>query len=373
MIRGTGRYYDGGSAVRRDVTIHLEPDGLRIAESADEREVGRWRYETLVAVDEVARDGLCRIRVGTGHARLNLTDRTLIAEVTRRAPQLATRDRGWVVLCLRWTAVFGVSMAVLLAAIWLGLPRFADTAARLVPVEWEMSLGRSLVEPLLRQLALIDSSPTTAYCVDRRGREVLAALSERLAPAESPYRFRVHVVSLEMPNAFALPGGQIVLTRGLLRFARSPDEVAGVLAHEMGHVVHRHPTAATLEALGLGFLFGVMIGDPGIGAIGWAGETLIGLNYRREAEMEADASAVEILGRAGVSSQGLADFFERLERSSGEMPAFLHLLSTHPSNESRRRRFEQDATRSPPSLGESEWQNLREICSTTRYHAGPSP
>ena len=372
-MRGTGTYYDGESAVRRHVTIHLDPDGLRVVAPADDRTIGHWRYVELVAVDEVARDGLCRIRAGTGHARLDLEDRTLIAEVTARAPQLATRDRGWAGFCLRWTAAFGVSMAVLLAALWLGLPRFADTAARLVPVDWEMSLGESLVEPLLRQLALIDGAPTVAYCVDPPGRDVLEALSARLAPTGSPYRFQVHVVSLEMPNAFALPGGQIVLTRGLLRFAGSPDEVAGVLAHEMGHVIHRHPTAATLEALGLGFLFGVMIGDPGIGAIGWAGETLVGLDFRREAEMEADASAVEILRRAGVSSQGLADFFERLERSSGELPAFLHLLSTHPPNESRRRRFESDATPSAPSLAQSEWRSLREICGTTRYHPGPSP
>ena len=361
-MRGSGTYYDGESAARRDVTVHVDPDGLRIVEIADSRDIGLWRFGELVAVDEVARDDVCRIRLGTGHTRLNLTDQALIAEVAARAPQLTSRDRGWAGLGLRWTAVFSVSMAVLVAALWLGIPRFADTVARLVPVEWEIGLGESLVEPLLRQLALLDGTPTAGYCTDRRGREALEALSQRLAPAESPYRFQVHVVSLEMPNAFALPGGQIVLTRGLLRFARSPDEVAGVLAHEMGHVIHRHPTAAALEALGLGFLFGVMIGDPGLGAIGWAGETLIGQNFRREAEMEADASAVEILGRAGVSSRGLADLFERLERSTGDLPAFLHLLSSHPPHESRRRRFEQDATRRPPSLGESEWRSLREIC-----------
>ena len=216
---------------------------------------------------------------------------------------------------------------------------------------------------MVRQLARFDRTETAAFCTASRGREVLEALSRRLAPAESPYRFHVRVVNLEMLNAFALPGGQIVIAEGLLRFAESPDEVAGVLAHEMGYVIHRHATAAVIEALGLAFLFGVMLGDLGTGAIGWAGETLVGLSFRREAETEADESAIELLGRAGLSSRGLADFFNRVEQEAGDMPAFLHPLSTHPRNESRRRSFARGVNSGPPSLGEPEWWSLREICS----------
>ena len=114
-----------------------------------------------------------------------------------------------------------VSIAVLLAALWFGLPRFADHAARLVPNEWEVDLGESLVEPVVRQLARFDGTETAAFCTASRGREVLEALSRRLAPAESPYRFHVRVVNLKMNNAFALPGGQVVIAQGFLRFAES--------------------------------------------------------------------------------------------------------------------------------------------------------
>ena len=72
-----------------------------------------------------------------------------------------------------------------------------------------------------------------------------------------------------------------MLADGLLQFAATPDEVAAVLAHEMGHVLHRHATASIIEAVGLGFLFATMLGDIGSGAIGGAGETLIGLSFRR--------------------------------------------------------------------------------------------
>ena len=363
MIRGAGSYYDGESAVRREVTIDVTPDGLRILESSGHRELAFWEYRELRPVDDVPGDGPCRIRAEHGSARLVLTDRSLIADITAHAPRLATRERGWASLCLRWAGLLTVSIAVLLAALWFGLPRFADHAARLVPNEWEVDLGESLVEPVVRQLARFDGTETAAFCTASRGREVLEALSRRLAPAESPYRFQVRVVNLKMNNAFALPGGQVVIAQGFLRFAESPDEVAGVLAHEMGHVIHRHTTAAVIEALGLAFLFGVMFGDLGTGAIGWAGETLIGLSFRREAEAEADESAIELLGRAGLSSQGLADFFERIERQTSDMPAFLHPLSTHPRNESRRRSFARGVTAGPPSLGEREWRSLQGICS----------
>ena len=82
----------------------------------------------------------------------------------------------------------------------------------------------------------------------------------------------------------------------------------------MGHVLHRHSTAALIEALGLAFLFGLMLGDTGTGLLEEAGGALVGLHLRREAEAEADERALALLEQAGLSSQGLANFFERMQR-----------------------------------------------------------
>ena len=168
---------------------------------------------------------------------------------------------------------------------------------------------------------------------------MLEALTRRLSPPEWPRDVHVRVVNLEVINAFALPGGQILLSEGLLRYARSPDEVAGIIAHEMGHVLHRHATTAMIEALGVGFLFGVMLGDLGFSAVGMAGEALVRLSFSREAESEADETAADLLRRAGLGTGGLADFFERMDKDIGDVPAHLAFLSTHPRNESRMRRF----------------------------------
>ena len=368
MSRASGRYHDGASAARREVVVECAPDGLRIVEPRDGRELAFWRYAALRPVDEEGPQAgrSLRIRAGRGPARLVLADPPFIAELAGRAPRLAAREPRRTALWLRWTGLMAASVAVLLAATWFALPRFAEGAARLVPHEWEAAFGLRLVGPVIRHLALFDGNDAPALCTARAGREALEALVRRLAPDDPPYDFRVRVADLEMNNAFALPGGQILITEGLLRFAGSPDEVAGVLAHEMGHVIHRHSTAAMIEGLGLAFLFGVLLGDFGAGAVGWAGEHLVGATFRREAEAEADGSALDLLARAGLPSRGLADFFERLERESGETPAYLHLLSTHPSNESRRRRFANAAVAGAPSLGKTDWRSLREICKERR-------
>ena len=93
MIRGAGSYYDGESAVRREVTVDVTSDGLQIVEPPDQRELAFWEYRELRPVDEVPGDGPYRIRAEHGGARLVLTDRYLIAEVAARAPRLAARER----------------------------------------------------------------------------------------------------------------------------------------------------------------------------------------------------------------------------------------------------------------------------------------
>ncbi len=364
MSGATGSYNDGESAARREVLIGFTPDGLRLIEQPSGREVAFWLYEELRLVDEVFKEGPLRLRAGQGAARLTLADRALITELAGRAPQLTARARGWAPHSLRWAGLTVVSVAVLLGVLWFGLPRFSEGAARLVPVSWETALGEGLLEQVVRLFGQFSEDGEVAFCTAAPGSEALESLSGRLAAAaQSPYDFQVHVVNLGVPNAFALPGGQIVIFEGLLDFAQSPDEVAGVLAHEMGHVIHRHGTAGMIKSLGLAFFFGVLLGDLGSGAVGLAGETLVSLNFSREAEIEADGSALELLGREGLSSQGLADFFERLEQEAGgDMPEALQLLSTHPSHESRRQRFGGGGEASLPALSAAAWQSLREIC-----------
>ncbi|MCY4453893.1 MAG: M48 family metallopeptidase [Immundisolibacterales bacterium] len=364
MIRGTGSYFDGASAARRAVEVELARWGVLVREAEPGgRELAFWEYRDLRRVDEWAGNGPLRIRARNRNARLVVESPAVIAALCARATRLAARETGWSRLSLRWAGLLALCVAVLLVTLRHGLPRFADEVARIVPHRWEAEFGATLVEPVLLTFARLDGADEVAYCTAPGGVESLAEITRRLALPGSPFRFTVRVVDLDMVNAFALPGGQIVIAEGLLRAAGSPDEIAGVLAHEMGHVLHRHSTAAIIEGLGLAFLFGALLGDAGTGFVAGAGEVLVGLSFRREAEAEADERALDLLERAGMSSRGLADFFERMERKTGDRPAVLRLLSTHPSTERRRRLAEERSTPDlPASLDEDSWRRLKTIC-----------
>src|SRR5690606_26348291 len=107
--------------------------------------------------------------------------------------------------------------------------------------------------------------------------------------------FTVSVADDPQVNAFAAPGGRIVLLEGLLREAESPDEIAGVLAHEIGHVTERHPTAAALRLLGIQALLTGIFGDGSLAsAAAGAGGLLVALSYSRDDERTADRLAAEL-------------------------------------------------------------------------------
>lgn len=366
MIAGHGTFNDGRSAASRTVAVSLQPHGLRLSDESG-AELTLWPYHELLHLEEDFGSGPLRLRLaGDESARLTLPDHTILDELIGYAPQLARRRHGWLAHGLAWAGLAVGAVAVLLGALWYGLPRFAETATRFVPVAWEIALGEELVEQTVGLFARLDGSEDVAFCTAGPGRHVLDGLTSKLAEAAgSPYPFRVHVADLELPNAFALPGGQIVLFRGLLDYVEGPDEVAGVLAHEMGHVIHRHGTESLVESLGLAFFFGIMLGDLGSGMVGIAGESLVSLSFSREAEHQADASAVGLLSEVGLGAAGAARFFARLAEEESDQPALLQLLSTHPSHESRQRLFSDVPDPGVPALSAADWDALKDICAET--------
>ena len=367
MTSYPGSYNDGRSAARREVVVHLELSGLRILD-AEGRELDRWRYDDLHLLDEDRAGRGLRLKCGAaGAARLSVPDRRLLDDLSQRAraPQAARRARP------RFgpARVLGLGvagLAVLVAVVWVALPRLAGWTAAQIPVSWEEALGDRAFEELTAVFAAASQAPPK-FCETGPGRAALDRLTARLAgPAAAqvaaPYRFQVTVLDLEMANAFALPGGRVVLFRGLIENAGGAGEVAGVLAHEMGHVTHRHGTQAILRSLGLEVLFGLMLGDLGEGLFGGIGTTLLSLSYSREAEAEADRVALALLDDTGIGAQGLAAFFERLAADGPELPAALQLLSSHPSHETRARLFARAKASARPAMSEADWTAMKGMC-----------
>ena len=147
---------------------------------------------------------------------------------------------------------------------------------------------------------------------------------------------RANVVRRNEANALALPGGQVYVFRGLIAKADNVDEVAGVIAHEIGHVAHRDGTRAVLEGGGLSFLFGMLLGDfVGGGAVVFAAKTVLQSSYSREAEAAADAYGADLMNKAGGDAHALASMLDKI---GGATEPGMKILLESPGNEGARRR-----------------------------------
>ncbi len=152
-----------------------------------------------------------------------------------------------------------------------------------------------------------------------------------------------------------------MLFDGLLDFAKSPEEVAGVLAHEMGHVIHRHSTQSMVRQMGLTVIFDFLMGGGGsIGAE--LGSLVLALSYSREAELQADGTGIEILQEAGLRPVGLSAFFKRLQSEAGDVTGPFQILSTHPSFAARLDRLKSLEDRGEAAMDPDDWAALQAIC-----------
>ena len=213
--------------------------------------------------------------------------------------------------------------------------QLVDLAVHRIPVEWEARLGELSLPSVMAGGEAVQSGEVVLAVEDLGGRLV--------EHVESPYTFTWHVVQNEQVNALALPGGHVVVFTGLIAAAERPEELAGVMAHEIQHVVQRHSLRAMVRGLGLRAILSIVlngVGDAGTQVAGLV-EHLGGLSFSREQEEQADRDGLALLQRAGIDGAGMADFFERLAKSSGEPPA---ILSTHPASEERAGRIRAQLT-----------------------------
>lgn len=173
-----------------------------------------------------------------------------------------------------------------------------------------------------------------------------AALADLVAPLSLPPEIAVHVLADDTVNAFALPGGPVVFHAGLLSRAETPEEVLGVLGHELAHVELRHGLRQLINNLGLTVVLQLVVGDASV--LASAAGDLANLSYSRDLEREADLRGVEHLVRVGVDPRGLLRFLDRLaveEGSAGAAAPALTFLATHPSSAERVARLEDQITR----------------------------
>ena len=226
---------------------------------------------------------------------------------------------------MRFIRAVGAAVAVLLAV-----------ACAPLSVDQERSLGADFSRDFRRRADLVQNPAVTRY---------VSAIGERLLAraGPQPFTYRFNVVAREEVNAFAAPAGHIYLYTGMLLKARNVSEVAGVIAHEIGHVARRHVANNFNRALATNILHqvGIAAAEIAVGPeAGRAAHTLGGMaamgylnTFSREAEHEADAFAVQLMFAAGYDPRGLTSFFEAIREEGGRSaPSF---LSSHPAPSAR--------------------------------------
>ncbi len=329
-----GKYYDGRFGASHDVIIDIEPDGLYI-HSLDSRIQEHWPFPDIVVHDAPAPPVPARLSL------FNLPETRLFIRADEGwdalSAALPKSAYGGLRIPIEWTHILGYAVlsAVLLGGLLLGAPKLLEYAAYSVPEEIEKQIGSYAAS----------SISTAPLCQDDAGAQALQDLLQTLqAGAQKAgyargvsYDLRV-VYDDDTLNALAAPGGYLILFSGAINAAQSPDEIAGILAHEMAHVELNHPLRGIMRDIGMSAALQMMFGSDSIGSSALQIAGILGqMRHSRESESEADRVGYDILLHAGLDPKSLTLFLSRLPHlpHTGGEAGIMTYLSTHPHTKDR--------------------------------------
>jgi Zn-dependent protease with chaperone function len=374
----TGAYFDGLSAKKQAVTVRLSPRQMTLI--LHNGQSLAWNYADL------CRNSASRSNNPPFHLEHITTE---LKDV--RTESLTVDDEAFLANLNEISAIplhsslkqakrsrhVALVLAILVIPLFLyGLgevvvPALSDRMAMQVPVSWEEKLGQTVLESFPKAVAPMP---------DQVKEKALHAIVDRLLQSrpDQPYRIQVYISPFEMVNAIALPGGRIIVFQGLLNLAESPEELAGVLAHEIQHVLLRHSTRGIIRGLISEILRSLMIGDMNGSmdmVLNVAGE-LEGLSHSRNMEREADRHGMEMILTVGIDPNGMVRMFEKLGEqeklltqgekgkksdSENDSSSWTEYLSTHPAGRDRVDLLKKQVAMSPkksytPLLPDINWK-----------------
>ena len=399
---GTAVFFDGLTSRRQDVHVSLEHEVFIVR--ADGSRIDSWPYDDLREL--AAPQGLLRLTRNGGPplARLEIRDPGLVEQIRSWAPGLGlARDAetGTTRKVVFWSLFAVVSLTIFS---FFGIPQLAAAVTPLLPWSVDQRMGQA-GDVQLRHL--LPTRPGAFECgvgsEEKPGRDALDRLAKKLSDAAGlPIPVKIIAVRTEMVNALALPGSPIYLMDGLIKESISGDEVAGVLAHEIGHVAHRDGTRHALAAGGSSLVLGFVIGDFVGGAAAMAvAQAVNEASYSREAERDADMYAVRLMRSIGADGKAVGTLLTRLtarerdeqkkaseksEANKTQTPAeskdgtdkdggdksaekrddgsFMDWLSSHPDTAERQRAIDAAAGDGPvtPAMDAADYLALKRIC-----------
>lgn len=350
MTSYRGKYFDGQKPESHVVEVSIRNAILEITKEGEI--LDHWPLKLLYRDDTHLSVVMLGCQ-GEEDARLEISDKTFLKELQTKTllPKKGPLNIGKKEILL-WI----VGIVAVVTFLFLSVKPVTKFIASKVSHETERKLLDS---------AIGLAHPT--YCpLNIEQSFAMEKLLSRIYPLSMEDRdmgIQIRIVQNPMENAFALPGAEIWIYSGLLRKAHSPEEIAGILAHEIEHVKQRHVLETLVRGTLLTSFLSLAAGDAS-GALLIDPQTagnLLSLSYDRDMEASADEGARQRMKIAQVSSEGIIHFFERNQKSGFSIPKF---LSTHPLNEERIQKFKQDLSqeKSEPILSPKEWATLQSAC-----------
>jgi len=351
------RYADGRAAITQqtECDLGMGADALkfRIGETQHV-----WTYAEVRRADDGAGRVILKRRPDTGE-RLYFEPQTE-ADLRIAAPELFGRRA----FDIEPPAVVGglVAAAWSLAVVFLlGVPLAADPIASAIPTRYREQIG---------DISWSQVDAITAQCDDSdEASRILNDVAYRLMTTSNvPQRDEIwiSIVDAPFPNAFALPDNSIIVTDDLIAMAEQPDELVGVLAHEIAHIEHNHIMKNIVRSVGAGIFFDVVVGGAGAGQmVAIASVNLAGLRFSRGDESDADNRGLDYLQAARIDTGGLARLFDRFAEhaegeSAGDIPT---LLSSHPATAERAAAARARARAGlASSISAADWRIVRSAC-----------
>ncbi len=355
-------YYDGATARNNHVVVELV--GKDISFIGPSGSTIRWSLEHLHPIDPPTADQPFRLsHANFPGARLIVRDQEFINQILAVAPHLGQGyyTPGHVKQVAIWTLG---GLATLAAVGYIFIAVLPNQVGRMLPEEWRTRIGKQVEKSVINE---------AKECRNADGLAALSKLLENLAQGGNDLPpITMTVYDMDLLNAFAVSGGRLIFTKEIVKKAGSPDELAGVIAHEIGHVAHFHPEEQLVRISGLQVLLSIVGAGSGEYLSSIAGLAAL-LQYSREAEREADAYANGVLQQAQIDPTGLKRFFEKIMKIEGEQKSpsettaltkIGNIFSTHPDTKARIDAIKplSAGKASKSSLTDSEWKDLQSIC-----------
>ena len=356
-----GIYFDGKSSQPHLAQVRLEPSALQLTYKTQDGTLPvtvHWQAHRIEK-EAYAEAGKTILRYGNYPAQsleINSPDflptlesfYTTAPLVNQNGPLQVARSPRWL-----WLVLVLFLALIPVTYFWV-LPAVADFAARRIPPAYEQQLGKTLAAQIITEKN-IDSLQTAN----------LQGFVRQLA-LPAPYRLRFTVVRNSEPNAFAIPGGNIVVHSGMFKLIKSPAELAALLGHEYGHIKLRHSLRSIFRSLS-GYIFiSAIIGDVSAvtAVVIENANALKSLEYSRNFEKEADLAGLAVLQQHKLDPNGMVQLFEHLQAHSKGQGQDNEFISTHPLLSSRIRNIknylhQKKYTPAPSDSINYYWQRLK--------------